>query len=121
MIVENNPDGGEDKVILFTIGMRGELTRGAARHAADAWRSMLVEYPTANVCPQIAGFDDDSRELWEIPEARDYICDWARFADLDHSAAVVTSPLDQHALAFLAKCGAIADVDPNDVTVGWPR
>jgi len=34
---------------------------------------MLVQYPTANVCPQIAGFDDDSRELWEIPEARDYI------------------------------------------------
>jgi hypothetical protein len=30
MIVENNPDGGEDKVILFTVGMRGELTRGAA-------------------------------------------------------------------------------------------
>jgi hypothetical protein len=101
MMVENKPDGGEDKVILFTIGMRGELTRGAAR--------------------QIAGFDDDSRELWEIPEARDYICDWARFAGLDHSAAVATSPLDRHALAFLAKCGAIADVDPNDVTVGWPR
>jgi hypothetical protein len=106
-------------VILFTVGMRRELTRGAACSRCLAEHASAVS--DRQRLPANCRIDDDSRELWEIPEARDYICDWARFAGLDHSAAVVTSPLDQHALAFLAKCGAITDIDPNDVTVGWSR
>src|SRR5262245_33537983 len=91
-----------------------------------AWQKALAKYPKAYIHPHVAGYDTDPRELWQIPEVCDYLCHWARFAGLDHSSAFGALPNADHArdylvphlLAFLAKCGAVKDIDPDRIRVG---
>ena len=65
----------------------------------------------------IAGYDDDPRELWTIPEVRDYVVRWARFAGFDSLAAAQGSPLNDDSVGVLAACGAFPEVDPGSVEV----
>jgi hypothetical protein len=111
------PDDGERTMVNLVIGERGALTRRAARNAARAYQRSAARYPKAMMYVSIAGYDNDPRELWDIPEARDYFCRWAKFAGVDNSAAVAGSPLMKEATAALAKCGALNDVDPDEVHV----
>jgi hypothetical protein len=112
---ETLPVDGDRTVLVLTIGLRGELRNMQAHEAAKAWQALLARYPKAIIMLSVAGYDDDRREIWEIPEARDYVCRWAKLAGLDHSAAAMTSPLDRDAVGLLAKCGAFSDVDPDAV------
>jgi hypothetical protein len=99
------------------IGARGELTRQAARSAAKAFRKIAAKGPKALVHIMIAGYDDDPREIADIPEAREYVCRWARFAAIDSIAAAQASPLNDDSVGVLAACGCFPEVDPDDVMV----
>lgn len=67
-------------VVGVLIGERGNLARTAARQGARLFRQMAAAQPTAELCPNIGGYDDDPRGLWEIPEVSAYLCRWAEFA-----------------------------------------
>ena len=89
----------------FTIGTRDELNTRAAGLNAKVWRTALQRHPKACFF-NIAGYDDDPRELWEFPEVCRYVRRWARLAgmdDIEHTARVlgVGSPLGEQALLHL--------------------
>lgn len=76
--------------LLIEIGTKGKLSRQAARNKAHQLaQAMAVMPPTDVVDLSIGGFEDDPRELWEIPEARDFVVAFADAlvaagADMEH-------------------------------------
>ena len=56
-------DDGAGAFIPFTMGLRGELTKQAARKSADAWRKVTRRYPKAGFCIQLAGYDQDPAQF----------------------------------------------------------
>jgi hypothetical protein len=114
---ETRPVNDNQTMVAFTLGMRGELNRRAAKRAAHAWRSAVTQYPDGIIVLSIAGYDDDPRALWEIAETREYVRQWAKLVDLTHSDAALASPLSPVSISVLAKCGALKDIDPDAVPV----
>ena len=62
----------EPDIVFHTIGMPGYFTDADVEKAV-AFQASLGSRPTMLT---VSGYDDDPRELWEIPEARSFI---ARF------------------------------------------
>jgi len=114
------PRDGNRTAFTITIGMRGELNHAKAKKSARVWQRMAERYHKGIFYLQIAGYDDDPRELWEIKETRKYIGQWARFAGLDRIDIAVATPLDPDWIAVLAKCGAFRDSDPDLPIRGGP-
>jgi hypothetical protein len=115
---------GEGVMMPITIGVRGMLTKREARHCAALWREAVRRYPKAYHAIHLLGFDEDPREIWDIPEAARYVRWFARFAGMDDIKAaeryVLASPdaklasLNDHSVAesnvgFLAACGVYGD------------
>jgi hypothetical protein len=71
-IVEGDTQNLERTTLVFSIGERGRLNRRALAAAVLAWRALRFKTSTA-VLMHFGGYDDDPRELWEIPEVRDFI------------------------------------------------
>jgi hypothetical protein len=59
-------------MLAFSIGSKGEMDRRAMAAAVLAWRALKIEKNTAIVM-HFGGYDDDPRELWEIPEVRRFV------------------------------------------------
>jgi hypothetical protein len=58
---------------VVEMGQKGELD---AQHAAEAARAILSireKYPAAKILLAMAGYDDDERALWEVPEVCSYL------------------------------------------------
>jgi hypothetical protein len=108
----------EDRAMVnFIIGLRGKLSPSNAYEAAASWRRMqtLPQYSNAFFLLGVAGFDDDPRELWDIPEASGFVRRWAKLAKLDSASAVLKSRLLTQSRGLLAKCSAVKDVHPDTV------
>ena len=106
------PDDNGEGTIMMTIGVRGHLTKREARECGAMWR--------------VLGYDEDPREICDIPEAARYVRWWARFAGMngietaeryllddplvDVNLAVLgnTSPAGA-LIGFLAACGVYGD------------
>jgi hypothetical protein len=61
--------------IIVQVGEKGDLTRTHASAAATAIINARRAYPDAVVTLSFDGFDDDQREIWDIPQARTYLLD----------------------------------------------
>jgi hypothetical protein len=114
------PSGdGEGMLSNVTIGHRDDLTKRSAREAAEMWRKAVRRYPKAMFYPHLLGFDQDPRELWEIPEAARYIRWWARFAGIDSEETACrllgqdspngTTFYGAATLVMLSGCGVFGD------------
>jgi len=110
-------EDGEDTMIAFTIGVKGSLSKHAARAAARLWHTTTAKYPKSNVWIQIGGYDTDPRELWHIPEVSLHVRRWASFADLRHILDAARTPLGPVSVSVMAKCGAFEDVEPETVPI----
>jgi hypothetical protein len=64
----------EDEVALVAIeiGVRGDLTLGAVAQSVMAFALAQKRYPEAEFALVIGGYDDDPREVWDIPEAKHF-------------------------------------------------
>lgn len=58
--------------MVFTIGEKGALNRKGLAKAVLSWRALKIERSTA-VMFHFAGYDDDPRELWHIPEVCSFV------------------------------------------------
>jgi hypothetical protein len=58
---------GERSASILVIGERGRLTRKAAGNAAREYQRLASLYPTTPMYVCIHGYDDDAREMWQIP------------------------------------------------------
>jgi hypothetical protein len=111
---------GEQLVANVVIGMRGSLTRAECRRSAAAYRKLAAR-PNVSVAIAMAGWDEEFADLPEIPEAREYVRKWARFAGVDTLAKAKASPLHEASVGMIAACGGLTDVDPASVRrVAWP-
>jgi hypothetical protein len=111
------PRDEEPAMIFMTIGLRGELNQEHAQAAAAALPKMRTTYPNAVIYMVVAGYDDDPREVHEIPEAREFFIAVANAARLYGSADVARAGLHEHMLGVLALCGALWDVAPSQVQI----
>ncbi len=109
--------------VWIEIGTRGSLTRAAAEHGARLLKEAMQvnlrpsSSRLAGIYPSIGGYEDDPRELFEIPEVRSYLCRWAQFAGIETSADAIAAKIHPHMCAILAKCAAFTDVDPDAIPV----
>jgi hypothetical protein len=101
-------------LMLIEIGTKKQLSRQIARNNARALaQTMSLLSPTDVVDLSIGGFDDDPREIWEIPEARDF---FVTFADTLLAARVDMERLLLQAREVIACCRAAQAGRPVVVT-----
>ncbi len=95
--------------IHLTIGRRDMLSRSEAKHTAGVWKDIVRKFPGAPKTISLLGYDDDPREIWEIPKAARYVRWWAHYAGIhdatDIQAQMGIEKLGTMAMAFLAACG----------------
>jgi hypothetical protein len=58
---------------IVEMGQKGELDAQHAAAAARAILSIRERYPPAEISLVMAGYDDDERALWEVPEVCSYM------------------------------------------------
>lgn len=70
---------GADKydTVMMIIGGRTTCSRQRAIEAAHEVKTIGEQYPDATLSLHLEGWDDDPRELWEIPEARKFMRQFA--------------------------------------------
>jgi hypothetical protein len=104
--------------IFLEIGSKGHLTPAARRLSSETFRLARIRYPSARIGLMVGGYDDDPRELRDLPEVRKYIAAWARDAGLSDWRVAVQVPWDESmgSLALLQACGAFGPDSPIIVT-----
>jgi hypothetical protein len=113
------PGDGTGIFISLCIGRRGDLTRHEAKLCAKLWRRHIKRYPKAHYILSLAGYDDDPRNLWEIPEAAGHVCRWARFVGL-RTLDDAFRYLSEQQVGWLAACGAFGEEVRRKVEVPPP-
>ena len=106
------PSGtGERAFISVVIGRRGYFSRHEARRAAHVWRRACARYPNAVFYPNVAGYDDDPRNIWEFDDACRYVLQWARFAWMDDVETVkrYCKDLPPGLIGLLSACGVFGE------------
>lgn len=99
-------------IVMLVIGGRGELEERHVRNAADKYRDLRALNPDAVVGLSLSGYDDDPREIYEIPEARDYVKRFAALAGIRTPDDVPKqSGRETYMMALLAACGVFGDVE----------
>jgi hypothetical protein len=112
-------DDGDGLFAGVTIGERGWLSKREARASAEAWRKLAQRYPKGLFVITMHGYDQDPRNIWEVPEAARYVRWWARYAGVDNigeayrffgpnSKAAALGPVG-NGLGFLAACGVFGE------------
>lgn len=97
---------------IIQIGGKGSLTDKTLRKMAPAVRKILAHSPGAEVMLSIDGYDDDPRELYEIPETRDYLRRYARASGLHDWTGPLFQALDESTKGLLIAADAIDKPHP---------
>lgn len=111
--IENAMNGGSGMMIAFEMGRRDNLTEAGAADAARIWRQTVRKYPGAAITIHIAGYDEDPRELWDLPDVCAYVRRWATltgiFSPNDLPATSATREFAAINAGFLAACGVFGE------------
>jgi hypothetical protein len=93
-----------DRKTLFNleIGQRGNHSRIVAEAAAKAFRKVAPKAGPGMILLFIPGYDDDPRELWDIPDVAAYIRLWASLAITSENDLYLLHP---QMVPMLAACG----------------
>lgn len=90
-------------LMTFSLGTGPHFNRKDLAVAVMSWRA-LVFMPSTAVMIHVGGYDQDPRELWQIPEAREFIRKFCEKTKAHENPAI-----DPMSRALLLACGA----DPN--------
>jgi hypothetical protein len=91
-------------VIAFSIGEKSHLSRKALAAAVLSWRALHLT-PSTAVIFHFGGYDDDARELWQIPEVCRFVQKFCAKTHAHEHPAIEPASRD-----LLLACGA----DPNN-------
>jgi hypothetical protein len=87
-------------VMCILIGEKDHMHKKALATAVLTWRALKIE-PTTAITLGFGGYDDDARELWEIPEVCAYVRKFcAKTKAHEHKQ------LDPQSRNWLLACGA---------------
>ena len=89
--------------LVVQIGDVGSLTCDAAFTAANFVIKASRLYQDSIIHIYLTGFDDDPREIWEIPEAKDYVRSFWRALKAEGADPSGINFAD-HSLALLGVC-----------------
>lgn len=99
--------------IFIEIGSKGNFSEGDRKKAAQAFRLGRLHYPTVAIGFFVGGYDTDPREIYDIPEAREYIRLWAMDAGLGDWRTAIKIPWDpDSSLGILQLCGVFGPDSP---------
>jgi hypothetical protein len=110
---------GQRLMIAYNIGWRGKLTNKNAQEYAEGWRTMRAKHPAATFCPIVAGYDEDPRELWEIPEVVKYVRQFAELAGIKKPSDLPRDPLG-HLFTFFGAMGVWGEAAKVQATAPMP-
>jgi hypothetical protein len=97
-------------VLGFTVGEKGLMNRKGIATAVLAWRALKIE-PTTAIVMHFGGYDDDPRELWDIPEVCTYVRKFCAKTNAHEHPQV-----EPQSRNWLLLCGA----DPERPVSLWP-
>lgn len=105
-------------LIFLEIGGKDRLSIDDLIKSAFAFKMARAVYPRAMLAFTISGYDDDPRELYDIPEAAAYIRAWAHRAGIGDWREAIKVPWEPggSSLAMLQECHTFADDSPIRVT-----
>jgi hypothetical protein len=103
------PNEGGRALICITIGFRGDLSKTQAHKAAAKWKEVIAQYPKAIFYPNLLGYDEDPREIWDIADAARYVRRWARYAGINSPGDIAVELHLAGGIGFLAACGCFGD------------
>jgi hypothetical protein len=98
-------------VMVFSIGAAPYFNRKALATAVLSWRALKIRPSTAIVI-HVGGYDDDPRELWQIPEVCSFIC---RFCE--KTKAHEHPAMDPMSRNLLLLCGADPDLHVGAIMI----
>lgn len=106
-------------LIALEIGCKGDLTTDNAIKWGKAFHLARVRHPTSPIAFCIGGYDDDPREIYNIPEVARYIRIFAMAANLTDWRDAIKIPWEPSyaSLAVLQMCGVFASDSPIKVNV----
>jgi hypothetical protein len=104
---------------LHEIGTQGDFTDVGARKAATDFVGARAMLPNATHMLVVGGYDGDSRELWDIPEARAFVRRFAGYVALLLPGTPLTGwNLDNASIGVIAMCIGFGKVVFKDPATG---
>ncbi len=104
---------------LHVIGGRDNLTDEQARTSAADFCQALDLLPLSQHAIAVAGYDDDPRELWDVPEARAFVRQFVGWvALLKPGVKIADWQLDQPSLAMCLVCADLGSIVGRNPTTG---
>jgi hypothetical protein len=110
-VVSGQREDLDRTVMVFSIGTAPYFNRKALATAVLSWRALKIKPSTAIVI-HLGGYDEDPRELWQIPEARDFI-----FRFCEKTQAHKHPALDPMSRNLLLLCGAEPDLHVGAIMI----
>lgn len=111
----------EPDLAIHEIGAKDHFSDALARAAATGFAQAISVFPNIQHQLCIAGFDEDERPIWDIPEARAYVRRFAGWVALLMPGRPLEAwALDPGSMAMVLVCtglGRITGRDPE--TGGW--
>lgn len=103
-IVSGQPHDLTKTMMVFSLCSRTEMHPHALEMAVTAWNRLKFK-PTTAVTFHVGGYDDDPRELWEIPEVCVFVIEFcARTGAHNHPAV---EPISRN---WMLACGGDPDI-----------
>lgn len=106
-------------VMVVQVGERGQLD---TKHASDAAQGILKAretYPAATIVLVVNGYDEDKRELWDVPEVCDYMVELFDkvFADWPEGGLADLN-LEPNSMTMVLVCTGVMRVTGRDPATG---
>jgi hypothetical protein len=92
------------------------LTDATVRKMREAPAMVHSRHPNAKIMLCVNGYDDDPRELYDIPEAADYVRRFAAASGLHDWTTPLFQALDEQTIGMLVLCDAIDKPHPYEVS-----
>jgi len=110
-VVAGRKDNLDQTVVVFSIGTAPYFNRKALATAVVSWRALKFK-PSSAVVIHVGGYDDDPRELWQIPEVCAFV---RRFCE--KTKAHEDPALDPMSRNLLLLCGADPGIEPEVIMI----
>jgi hypothetical protein len=104
-------------LIAIEIGGKDHLTHEALLQAGLGLFAAAVRVTNPAVLLMVFGYDDDPRELHEIPEAADYIREFAKLTTMNNHNSKWFKMLVEDSKAVLLACDAVDKPHPYTVVM----
>jgi hypothetical protein len=106
------------EAVGIEIGLAGHLTLENCFAGATAMLMALERYPFAEFSILLGGYDDDPREIWDIPEAKKYFQDFMSAMDALCCPPLKEWRLDDASWGVLAMCAGHGEIVGRDPVTG---